>query len=141
MGRIHVHFHGKTKEKSLASLIKVYSKRLESNSINIIIHSDNLKPHEYLEKLINYVKKGKLILMDENGLNIDSVGFSDLFKSWKIDSEDTHLAIGPSEGFSKNNHQKLSLSKLTFPHELASVLLLEQLYRATQIIKGTKYHK
>ena len=123
MGRIIVHVHGKTKEKSLNTLMQIYSKRLDSESVKIITHSDNLSAKEYLEKLILHVKNGEL------------------FKTWKLNSKQTHLAIGPAEGFPKNDFSKISLSSLTFPHEFASVILIEQIYRSIQIIKGTKYHK
>ena len=141
MGRIIVHVHGKTKEKSLNTLMQIYSKRLDSESVKIITHSDNLSAKEYLEKLILHVKNGELILMDERGLNVNSFEFSELVKTWKLNSKQTHLAIGPAEGFPKNDFSKISLSSLTFPHEFASVILIEQIYRSIQIIKGTKYHK
>ena len=95
----------------------------------------------HLKKLMNLTKNGKLILFEENGANHNSIEFSNLIKSWKLEQEDIHLAIGPAEGFPEHSFSKLSLSKLTFPHELAAVILIEQLYRSIQIIKGTKYHK
>ena len=52
MGRIIIHLHGKPKDKSLNSLINKYSKRLESESVKIIEHTDNLSPNEYISKLI-----------------------------------------------------------------------------------------
>ena len=73
MGRIIIHLHGKPKDKSLNSLIKKYSKRLESESVKIIEHADNLSPDEYVSKLLKYVKKGELILLDEKGIGFDSL--------------------------------------------------------------------
>ena len=141
MGRIFIHLHGKPKDKSLNSLIQMYSNRLESESVKILEHKDSLSNHEYFEKLEKLTKNAKLFLLEENGSNYNSIEFSNLIKSWKLEQEDTHLAIGPAEGFPKHSFSKISLSKLTFPHELAAVILIEQIYRSTQIIKGTKYHK
>jgi len=141
MGRICIHLHGKPKDKSLYLLIEKYSIRLEQESIRIIEHSENLSPLEYLAKLKKNVKNSELILLDQNGIEYSSLDFSNLVKSWKLNSEDTHLAIGPAIGFPNNNFPKISLSKMTFPHELAALFLVEQIYRSMQIIKGTKYHK
>lgn len=55
-----------------------------------------------------------------------------------------YLGIGPAEGFSESmraSSELLSLSKLTFPHQMARVILMEQLYRSDQLRKGTGYHK
>ena len=141
MGRIYIHLHGRSKEKSLHTLIKKYSKRLESESVKLIEHSDNLSPSEYILKLEKNAKKGILILLDQNGKRHNSIDFSNLVKSWKLDSQDTHLAIGPASGFPGHDFPVISLSKMTFPHELAAAILVEQVYRSMQIIKGTKYHK
>jgi len=141
MGRICIHLHGKPKDKSLSSLMKKYSTRLELESVRIIEHSENLSPSEYLVKLKKNAKNAELILLEQNGIEYNSLGFSNLVKSWKLNSEDTHLAIGPAIGFPENDFSKVSLSKMTFPHELAAVFLVEQVYRSMQIIKGTKYHK
>tara|TARA_Y100000766_G_C18617234_1_gene464333 strand:+ start:44 stop:469 length:426 start_codon:yes stop_codon:yes gene_type:complete len=141
MGRIFIHLHGKSKDKSLNSLLQMYLTRLESESVKIVEHKDNLSKNEYFNKLSNLTKNANLILFEENGTNHNSIEFSNLIKSWKLKQEDTHLAIGPAEGFPKHYFSTISLSKLTFPHELAAVILIEQIYRSTQIIKGTKYHK
>ena len=141
MGRIIIHLHGKPKDKSLLSLIEQYSKRLEPESVKIIKHPENLSSNEYLEKLKKIVKEGKLILLDLDGKEYNSVEFSELIKTWKLNSEDTHLAIGPAIGFPEHKCPSISLSKMTFTHELAALFLIEQVYRSMQIIRGTKYHK
>ena len=141
MGRVFIHLHGKPKDKSKAALIQMYSKRLETESVKIVEHNDNLSNIEYVEKLQDFSKNGQIIFFEEKGSEYDSIEFSNLYRSWKLEQEDTHLAIGPAEGFPQHSFSKVSLSKFTFPHELAALILIEQIYRSTQIIKGTKYHK
>ena len=139
MGRIHLHLHGRLKEPSLKSLANTYQDRLQSAGLNVHVHSDELS--KYLSKLESM--NGQLFLLDERGTTYSSVDFAKEVQSWTLHASDTHIAIGPAEGW--DNHGKhlprISLSEMTFPHEFAAVLFLEQLYRAFQIIKGTSYHK
>ena len=136
MGRIVVHFHGRTSDMRMSALIDDYSARLKSK-VRVEIHNSKLSPSDYLEKLPQNV-----ILLDEGGETMTSMAFSKRFDNWMISSNDVHLAVGPSDGFPKNHGiQSISLSDMTFPHELASVLLMEQLYRAYEISRGSSYHK
>ncbi len=141
MSRIIVHTHGKIKNKSVKLLISSYLERITSESVKLIHHSEGLSPKDYLQKLIKNSEKGELILLDERGTTLNSISFANLLKSWKLNPKKVHLAIGPATGFPKNNFEKISLSNLTLPNEIASMILIEQIYRSIQIIKGTKYHK
>ena len=133
MARVIVHLHGVPKEKANRELIEMYSKRIHSRGVRLEYHSDKLSAEAYADYL------------DEGGEILDSIEFSTRVQAWKMAGEETHLAIGPAQGWpnTKMPHdaQRLSLSKMTYPHELASVLLVEQLYRATEILRGTAYHK
>ena len=136
MGRIILHLHGKPSDKRLGNMIEDYLSRLKSK-VKLVTHNVKLSAFEYLEKL-----PSDTILLDEFGKEMYSIQFSSLFQNWVIDSNDTNLAIGPADGFPKEHGRSaISLSKMTFPHELASVLLIEQLYRANEIIRGTSYHR
>ena len=136
MGRIIVHLHGRTSDAKMSGLIEDYSSRLKSK-VRIENHKSKLSKEEYLSKLPQGV-----ILLDEGGEMMDSTEFSKRFDAWTISSEDVHLAIGPADGFPKDNGiASISLSKMTFPHELVAVLLMEQLYRAHEISRGSSYHK
>tara|TARA_X000001036_G_scaffold60111_2_gene50082 strand:+ start:3672 stop:4106 length:435 start_codon:yes stop_codon:yes gene_type:complete len=143
MARITVHLHGTPKEKANRELIQMYSQRLLARGIRVEFHSDKLSLDAYVALLQK--KKGTILYMDEAGEMIDSIQFSKRVHDWNIAGEETHLAIGPAQGWPSNgipeHAKRLSLSKMTFPHELASVLLVEQLYRATEILRGTAYHK
>ena len=139
MGRINIHIHGKLKDKSIANIAEMYQERLSSVGVKTYVHNDSLD--RYLNKLKG--KKGRLILLDERGESFESIEFSGKVKQWKIGTEDTHFAIGPAEGWGGKEPklQRISLSTFTFTHEMAAIILLEQLYRAHEIIKGTSYHK
>ena len=143
MARVIVHLHGMPKEKANRELIEMYSKRIHSRGIRIEYHSDKLSAEAYAALLQK--KKGTVIYLDERGETLDSIEFSTHVQAWKMAGEETHLAIGPAQGWPNtkipHDAQRLSLSKMTYPHELASVLLVEQLYRATEILRGTAYHK
>ena len=136
MGRIVVHLHGTPSNAKMSGLIEDYSSRMKSK-VKIEFHNSKLSPSDYLAKLPDTA-----ILFDESGDQMRSIDFSKLFENWIISTDDIHLAIGPADGFpASHNRQTISLSKMTFPHELAAVLLIEQLYRANEISRGTSYHK
>ena len=136
MGRVIVHLHGNPSNAKLGSLIEDYSSRIRSK-VKIETHNSKLSPEEYLAKLPSSV-----IVLDERGKEMTSVEFSKQFEDWVMSTDDVHLGIGPAVGFPRNHgKQSISLSKMTLPHEFAAVLLVEQLYRANEISRGTSYHK
>ena len=139
MGRVHLHLHGKLKDSSLKALAESYQARLQNSGISLHVHNDELA--KYLSKLESM--KGQLFLLDERGTTFTSVDFSKEVQAWTLHASDTHVAIGPAEGWNNLGQHlpRISLSEMTFPHEFAAVLFLEQVYRAFQIIKGTSYHK
>ena len=88
---------------------------------------------------------GKLVLLDERGEQINSEQMANWLNSAHLDSNTTNLAVGPHDGFSqkiRNSADRIfSLSPLTLTHEMAGALLMEQLYRASEINKGSQYHR
>ena len=143
MGRITIHLHGEPKEKANSDLIGMYSQRLKKRGVRIEFHSEKLSVDEYLSRIEK--KNGSKIFLDESGELLDSIEFSVRVKEWTVDGNDAHLVVGPADGWHQKHtpfsSQTLSLYKLTFPHELAGVVLVEQLYRATEILRGSRYHK
>ena len=136
MGRIIVHLHGRPSDKKMAGLIEDYSNRLKSK-VRLEIHNSKLSNMEYYSRLPD-----NSILLDEGGRMFTSVELSKEFENWAISSDDTNLAIGPADGFPKgHNRDSISLSLMTLPHELAAVLLMEQLYRCNEISRGSAYHR
>ena len=140
MGRITVHIHGTAKERAYREMVNIYEDRLKSRGIRMLFHKSKKSLDEYFTE-IN--KIGLLFLLDESGLQYTSTEFADLVKEWTVSDKDVNLAIGPVDGWGeyKSTAKLIALSKMTFPHELAAVMLVEQVYRATEIIKGTNYHR
>ena len=97
------------------------------------------------KKLIDKAE-GKIIALDAKGKQLDSIGFAKKIKEY-LDRSDTKLTflIGGSHGLDYNQisgkFETLSFSKLTFPHQLFRVFLVEQLYRSFSIINNSPYHK
>ena len=87
----------------------------------------------------------KVILLDEKGKSFSSIDFSNLLNQKLLDStKKLVFVIGGAFGFSeevyKRANSKISLSKMTFSHQMIRLIFKEQLYRAFTILKGEKYH-
>ena len=144
MGRIVVHTHGRPRERSYGRLVDIYCERLASHGLKFRQHSEKLNHDQYLTKLQSAAAGDTLILLDENGESGSTEWFVEQWKKWKLSDSNTHLAIGPVDGFEKSvaeNHQTLSLGPLTMTYEMAAVVLLEQLYRASEVERGSPYHR
>ncbi|MEM6384640.1 MAG: 23S rRNA (pseudouridine(1915)-N(3))-methyltransferase RlmH [Pseudomonadota bacterium] len=87
-----------------------------------------------------------VILLDERGKTLSSPEFANQLAHWRDDSAPhACFLIGGADGLSPSLHgladEKLSLGKMVWPHMLARVMLVEQLYRAASILAGTPYHR
>lgn len=151
---------GKIKEKYLKSAIDEYTKRLSRYcKLNVIELSDEKTPDNASEKeeIIIKDKEGEAIVrsikdnmfviaLELNGKTLSSVELSNYIRDLGIRG-DSNIAfvIGGSLGLSKavleRANYKLCFSKMTFPHQLFRVMLLEQVYRGFRIISGEPYHK
>ncbi len=136
MGRVIVHLHGRPSESRMKELIEYYLARIKPK-VKIQYHDSKTGGMAYVSNLPK-----DTIILDENGEQLSSIQFSKKFEKWSLSNRDINLAVGPVDGFPKDiSLQKISLSKMTFPHELAAVLLMEQLYRANEILRGSAYHR
>lgn len=147
---------GKTDDKQLQDLIGTYDKRLgHYNRFELEIIPD-LKKTKNLTVEQQKVMEGKLILekvntsdflvlLDENGKQYSSEGFSEYIQK-RLNSGMKQLifVIGGPYGFSEEVYQrangKVSLSKMTFSHQMVRLFFVEQLYRAFTILKNEPYH-
>ena len=147
---------GKTEDEHLKALINTFESRLKHYiSIDIITipelkNTKSLTPAQFKEKeaeliLRHISEKEYVILLDERGRETDSKEFANLIQQKMNQSikELTFLiggAYGVSDKIKEKIHFKLSLSKLTFPHQLIRLIFMEQLYRAMTIIRNVPYH-
>jgi len=147
---------GKTDNKNLHTLIEAYQNRLkhyigfEIDVIADIKNVKNLSETQQKEKEGELILKklaptDVLILLDEKGTAFSSITFSDyLQKKMNSGAKQLVLVIGGPYGFSeavyKQAQGKISLSKMTFSHQMIRLFVVEQLYRAYTILKNEPYH-
>ncbi|MFA6073770.1 MAG: 23S rRNA (pseudouridine(1915)-N(3))-methyltransferase RlmH [Candidatus Woesearchaeota archaeon] len=142
MSKVIIIAVGKLKDKSIILLLEEYVKRLGPYiklEIKEIKDEGKLKESE---KILNFIDENTFIL-DATGKNYTSEEFSEFLKK-NQEKGDIKFIIGGPEGFTNEVRQKskaISLSKMTFTHEMTRMLLLEQIYRAKMIEKGKPYHK
>ncbi len=98
------------------------------------------------ERIMQFLKENRPnVLLDRKGKMMSSEEFSEFVENFMLNGKDLSFFIGGAEGFSDEERQSadfmISFSEMTFPHELARLMLAEQIYRALTIIRGEKYHK
>ncbi len=150
---------GKLKEKYLNEAVKEYTKRLSAYAkLDIIelepvklpdkpsrseIENALLKESELILKKIP--QNSEIITLCVEGQELSSPDFAKKIGNLEAMGKSITLIIGSSYGLCENikkqSHLRLSLSQMTFPHQLFRVLLLEQVYRAFKINEGSQYHK
>jgi 23S rRNA (pseudouridine1915-N3)-methyltransferase len=147
--KIKVAWIGKTKEPAIDSLTAEYLKRI---SRYCEVEGLSLKDESQLAALAsgNPNKKSstkeryKLILLDSRGRQFSSEELAEFVDREQLAAQPLLFAIGGSDGFGRATREaaytSISLGKMTLPHELARVVLLEQLYRAFTILKNHPYH-
>ena len=97
------------------------------------------------EKLLKAAGESRLIVFDERGDALDTIGWSKALKAWMQDGRDVALLIGGPDGHApavlSRAQARWSLSKMTFPHALVRVIVAEQLYRAWSVLANHPYHR
>lgn len=154
--KINLPFLGKTKDSFIETGIKEYSGRLKHyTTINLNVlkvkkkkgWTEEQERHAEGQILLASTMPGDVkVVLDSTGKQIDSLQFADLLSRWEQEGrKQASFLIGGPTGHSKEVLQladvTLSLSKMTFTHDMVRMFLLEQLYRAYTIKAGEKYHK
>ncbi|MDD3241199.1 MAG: 23S rRNA (pseudouridine(1915)-N(3))-methyltransferase RlmH [Bacilli bacterium] len=144
---------GKVKETFFKEAIYEYKKRLSKYTNLEIIEVEDEKiddskialknEAEKIKKLIK--EKDYIITLEIEGKNLTSEQLSEKINNTLIENSNIVFVIGGSHGLSEEikikSNFKLSFSKMTFPHQLFRILLLEQIYRSFKIINNERYHK
>lgn len=144
--KIKIAWSGKTKEPAIASLTDEYLKRISRYA-----QVEGVSLRDEADLLSKYGKNSKsgakssLVLLDSRGKELTSEQFAKYLGDYQErNPQPLIFAIGGADGFSaeakSSGHNMISLGKMTLPHELARIVLLEQLYRAFTILKGHPYH-
>ena len=146
---------GKTTNKHLATVIDDYVGRIGHYMPFSVVVVPELKNTKALSEEQQKEREGELILqkikptdtlvlLDERGSELSSVAFSQWLQRKQSSARSLVFVIGGPYGFSKAVYnradEQLSLSRMTFSHQLIRVVFAEQLYRACTIIKGEPYH-
>ena len=148
--KIKVAWIGKTKEPAIEALTDEYLKRISryAEVAGVALKDEaailSLASGERQQKRSQNKERHKLVLLDLRGKQISSEELAEFLEREQLNATPLLFAIGGSDGFSEEARRlagfMLSLGKMTLPHELARVVLVEQLYRAFTILKNHPYH-
>ena len=132
---------GKIRKKWIQEGVEMYLKRLPGLEVKEIKDSTQLKEEHTIKEIIS--KDEFLVTLNENGQSFTSKQLAT--KLLNSHNQNITFVIGGASGLTSSLNNlaswQLSLSPLTFPHEIARLLLIEQLYRAKTITQGGPYHK
>ena len=146
---------GKTSDARLVSLIDEYRERLKHYVPFELVVLPDLKNAKALSEEQVKAAEGEamlrfftpsmdVVLLDEHGKEFRSVEFADWLQKKMSSGRDLTLVIGGPYGFSKDVYArangKISLSQMTFSHQMIRVMVIEQIYRAMTILRGEPYH-
>ncbi len=131
---------GKARSAAAEELATEYIKRIDGYA--------HIEAHEFKAEaaLLKATEKSgaRLVALDSRGREFSSEQFAEWLRKQRDSGVELMFAVGPADGFSEEARRaafaQLSLGKMTLPHDLARVVLLEQIYRAFTILVGHPYH-
>ncbi|RLF54307.1 MAG: 23S rRNA (pseudouridine(1915)-N(3))-methyltransferase RlmH [Thermoplasmata archaeon] len=131
---------GRLREGFFREAASEYTKRIRRFARIEVREMEDLKSLERILDSDDY-----LIALDENGREMTSLEFAELVKKIYLSGKDLYLIIGGWSGIEERIKRRadliLSLSRMTFPYQLARIMILEQIYRAFSLLRGIDYHK
>ena len=141
--KLKVAWVGKTREPAIQTLCEEYLKRLRRY---VEAEGISLRDEGAMLQLGSRLPRHTLVLLDERGKQFSSQELAKFLGDYQDrNSQPLLFGVGPADGFSEEARKSaqlvLSLGRMTLAHELARVVLLEQLYRAFTILKGHPYHR
>ena len=153
MFKIKIISVGSKPDKNLKELIDSYSKKLSNQFdvdwINVKAEkkfdSTSQKKEYEAKKIIAFIENSFVVAMDESGQLINSKEFTSKITGWVQNYPSLTFIIGGADGMHQTLISKadfiLSLSRMTFPHQLVKLFLSEQLYRCSAILNNHPYHR
>lgn len=154
--KIKIFFTGKTDSSLYRELINEYFNRLKHYGSFVLLETDTIKKQIKTDNQIIKDLEGKkqlsqiedndyLVLLDETGELLSSIDFSKTIEKMNLSSKKSIIfLIGGAYGFSDEVYKRanflLSLSKMTFNHQMVRIILMEQIYRAYSIMRNEPYH-
>ena len=137
---------GKIKESFYRDAILEYKKRMGKYHKLEIIEVMDSNIHQEKELILKKIdNRDYIITMEIEGNQLNSLEFSELIDKTFLNHSTITFIIGGSDGLhddiKKLSNYKLSFSKMTFPHQLFRIILLEQIYRSFKILNNESYHK
>jgi ribosomal RNA large subunit methyltransferase H len=150
--KITLVFVGKTVQQEVSSLMDDYISRIKGTDVSVKIVPNLKKKYpieiqkteEGREILKTVDKDDYVVLLDDKGKVFSSLDFASWLEKRQIHNRSIVFVVGGAYGFSQEMYQradfKLSLSAMTFSHQIIRAIFAEQLYRAFSIIKGLPYH-
>ncbi|HTJ64245.1 MAG TPA: 23S rRNA (pseudouridine(1915)-N(3))-methyltransferase RlmH [Alphaproteobacteria bacterium] len=150
--RIIIAAVGKLRDAQSRTLFDLYAGRLSwpvtvrEVELKRTLASDAARAEEARLLLDAIGGKATVVALDEHGADLTSAGFADRIRAWRDDGvAELAFAIGGADGHGqallKRAAASVAFGRMTWPHRLARVMLIEQVYRAQQIIAGHPYHR
>jgi len=144
--KVHLHFPHKIKNSAIQQLVEQYCRfarryvKVEWTTRPIRTPQGNARP-----ELLEALKTGRGVLLSEHGKAVDTHWFRDAVDRALTTSQPLHFVVGDAYGYPPEIEQscpdKIALTPLTLPHEMALMILTEQVWRAISMLRNHPYHK
>ena len=150
--KIKILFVGKTVDDRISGIVDDYLKRMKNIDITVKIvpgakkkYSVEVQKSEEGRSILSFIDDSDFVaILDDKGDSFTSRQFAEWLERWQTASRNITFVVGGAYGFSNEIYDRadsrISLSKMTFSHQIVRAIFAEQLYRAFTIIAGLPYH-